>query len=158
MRPTAEAYISMRHTLGMTGLQLLFAVHNTLWLLCILVILLTFSRRKQHVSAAFVAILAPFIYAMVATGTWWVDLIATAIWTAVIAVSLLRFGLLTAVAAAATISTLHHFPPVADLSLWFASQAWFGVSAIAGLAAYAFYVATRGQKPRGDGILDALGA
>jgi len=78
-----------------------------------------------------------------------------AVWTAYNATALLRFGLLTLMAAEFTHHVATYFVPTFDFGVWDVGNVWFANGVLIALAVFGFMTATRGQTLLKEEIFDS---
>ncbi len=111
-------------------------------------------RRTAPAAVGLVGVLMLFIGAEGALGqTFAIDLISVAIFSALMLLPLLRFGLLPFVAATFTLQVLSNVALTPSLSAWYAGPTLLAGAVVLGLTAYAF-VQTRAGSPLFGAVLD----
>jgi len=109
-----------------------------------LLFLLRVLLRKQWIATtAFVAITA--VVSVLGSATPWFDILASAIFLAVLAFVLLRFGLLAAIVAYASLELLNVCPPTLDFSAWYIGLVPIPLVVVALIAIYGFRTSLAGR-------------
>lgn len=144
-KPMANA--SLRETLGML-LWYPFADSTFTSLLDVFVLVgaLLMTRKRKLGMVVFAGLEFLLTWALAATGSsLTASAVVAAILTAGLVFTVVRFGLLAMMSAIFCGYVLLLFPLTFDLSVWYAPNAWLATVVVVGIAAYAFYVATRGR-------------
>ena len=100
-------------------------------------------RRQWIAAAAFLVIMA--VVPAIGSATPWVDIPGYALYFGVLAFVLLRFGLLAAIVANASLDLLNACPPTLDISAWYIGLVPIPLLAVALIAIYGFRTSLAGR-------------
>jgi serine/threonine-protein kinase len=141
--PSLTALLGVRYEVA----QMLSAVPQALsssMIFFLMLFLLRVLLRKQWIAAAvFVAITS--IVPAIGSATPWVDICGNALFFSVLAFVLLRFGLLAAIAAEASLELLTACPPTLDISAWYIGLVPIPLLVVALIAIYGFRTSLAGR-------------
>ena len=141
--PPLGALMGVRYEVA----QMLSTVPNALLssvLFFFMLFLLRVLLRKQWIAtAAFLAITA--VVPVIGSATLWLDIVEGALFFALFAFVLLRFGLLAAIAAYMCFVLLSTCPPTLDLSAWYIGLVPIPLVAVAVIAIYGFRTSLGGR-------------
>jgi serine/threonine-protein kinase len=141
--PSLNALLGVRHEIA----EMLNAVPDALsssMIFFFMLFLLRVLLRKQWIAAtAFVAIMS--VIPAIGSPTPWVDIPENALLFGVLAFVLLRFGLLAAIVAFASLDLLSACPPTLDLTAWYIGLVPIPLLAVASIAVYGFRTSLAGR-------------
>ena len=141
--PSLNALLGVRYEVA----QMLNAVPDALsssMIFFLMLFLLRVLLRKQWIAAAvFVAITS--LVPAIGPATPWVDIPGYALYFGVLAFVLLRFGLLAAIAANASLDLLNACPPTLDISAWYIGLVPIPLVAVGLIAIYGFRTSLAGR-------------
>jgi hypothetical protein len=146
------ALLGGRHALSvalethLTGLSISLSV-------CFFFVLLRMLLRS-HRAAALVNFLIGFLAILTGVGNPYVQAIYAILISALLVFTLLRYGLLTVVAAWTVWNILMELPVTTDLSSWYAGTGMFAVTVVMVTAAYGFYTSLAGRAIFAGRILE----
>jgi predicted Ser/Thr protein kinase len=144
-----------RHALGRILWQVPFSIFGTLqffFLLFALKVAIEFLLRLVHLKIARTEWIAAFFFVVIMVGLRWLQLPHPAVQVPVfagifilLAVVVLRFGLVPLAVGAFTVDTFLNVPFTADFSAWYAGSSALALLVLVALAAWGFYHSLGGQ-------------
>jgi serine/threonine-protein kinase len=122
------------------------AVLDSLLVLFILLAFLLVLRRRWLAVTAVVVVFTLLIHGQIGGGDW-LALAPTALFCALVAIGLTRFGLVALVVGSIVERVLSETPWTLEAGAWYAWQAWVAAGLLAALLAYGWRTATAGRAP-----------
>jgi len=141
--PSLNALLGVRHEVAQMLYSFPDALQTSMMFFFLLFLLRVLLRKQWIATTAFVAITA--VVSVLGSATPWFDILASAIFLAVLAFVLLRFGLLAAIVAYASLELLNVCPPTLDFSAWYIGLVPIPLVVVALIAIYGFRTSLAGR-------------
>src|SRR5271157_3034058 len=141
--PSLNALLGARHEIAEMLNAFPDAVQTSMIFFLMLFLLRVLLRKQWIAAAVFVAITSTV--PAIGSASPWADTFENALIFGVLALVLLRFGLLAAIVAYASFDLLSACPPTLDLSAWYIGLVFIPLAAVALIAIYGFRTSLAGR-------------